>query len=338
MQIKHLQKIPHNSISSQNKFQESYKKKEKLDLYDKLRSEGCRQKTTLQAIKISRSTYYVWKKKYKQNGLEGLENQSRCPNKVRKPTWNSDTEQLVLNTRKKYKLWGKYKIAAIIKREQKINLSVSMVGRIISKHIKLGNIKPVEFYFGKLTPKKHRVFNNHAKRWKYGMKAKMPGELIQLDHMTVKLISGFTVRHFTAICPITKFAIKQAYTSATSNIAKEFLKQIKQQFPFEVKSLQVDGGSEFMGAFEQGCEREKIPLFVLPPRRPKYNSNVERGHCTAKYEFYWQYDGPNGLSNIRVKLKEYTDFYNKYRPHQRLNYLTPMEYCNHWRSKKSHMY
>ena len=115
MQIKYLPTmISYSSNNFQDNFQESYKKKEKLDTYRQLISEGCCQQTALKAIKISRSTYFIWKKKYKQNGLEGLENKSRCPNKVRTPTWDNATEQLVLKTRKKYKLWGKYKIAAII--------------------------------------------------------------------------------------------------------------------------------------------------------------------------------------------------------------------------------
>ena len=257
---------------------------------------------------------------------------------IRQPTWDYDTEKSVISVRRKYKLWGKYKIAKILKNERKIKLSVSMVGRIISKHLIKENIKPVEFYYGKTTPKKRRVFDDHAKRWKYGMKAETPGELIQIDHMTVKLISGYSVKHFKAICPVTKIVSEQVYTSATSNIASHFLEHIKNDFPFKIRSIQVDGGSEFMGSFEQSCKNSNIPLFVLPPRRPKFNSTVERRHCTVKYEFYWQYDGPKEVKQIRVKLKEYTVFYNKIRPHQRLNYSTPMEYYNYWRSKQSHMY
>ena len=78
---------------------------------------------------------------------------------------------MVLKVRKKYKLWGKYKISAILKREYQAKLPVSTVGRIISKHIRNDNIKPVEFYYGKVKPKKHRIFNDHAKRWKYGIES-----------------------------------------------------------------------------------------------------------------------------------------------------------------------
>ena len=96
----------------------------------------------------------------------------------------------------------------------------------------------------------------------------------------------------------------------------------------EIKSIQVDGGAEFMGAFESACESLKIPLYVLPPRRPQYNGTVERSHSTVKCEFYYQYSGIEVLWKIRDKLQEFTHFYNTFRPHQNLNYMTPMQYCN----------
>ena len=37
---------------------------------------------------------------------------------------------------------------------------------------------------------------------------------------------------------------------------------------FVIKSVQVDGGSEFMAAFEDACAQLKIPLIILPPRKP----------------------------------------------------------------------
>jgi len=94
----------------------------------------------------------------------------------------------------------------------------------------------------------------------------------------------------------------------------------------KIKSIQVDGGSEFRGEFENACKREKIPLYVLPPRSPKFNAHVERGNGTVKYEFYYLYDGPPVLSVVNQRLKVFVEFYNTYRPHQSLQYRTPMEY------------
>ena len=36
------------------------------------------------------------------------------------------------------------------------------------------------------------------------MKSKAPGELVQIDHMVVK-VDGVTLKHFTAVCPYSKF-------------------------------------------------------------------------------------------------------------------------------------
>ena len=127
------------------------------------------------------------------------------------------------------------------------------------------------------------------------MKAQNPGELVQIDHATIKLQGGMEVKHFKAACPVTKFVAEEAYCAATSFVGEEFLKHVIDSFPFEIKSIQVDGGSEFMGAFESACEALKIPLFVLPPRRPQYNGTVERGRGIVKYEFYYQYCGVNVL-------------------------------------------
>ena len=111
------------------------------------------------------------------------------------------------------------------------------------------------------------------------------------------------MKHFSAVCQITKFAVYQIYQEATSKNAAEFLAYMQQKFPFPILSIQVDGGSEFMAFFEQACKKAKIPLFVLPPRSPELNGHVERSNSTAKYEFYAQYQGVPSLHLLRKKIR-----------------------------------
>jgi putative transposase len=158
------------------------------------------------------------------------------------------------------------------------------------------------------------------------MKAKGPGELIQVDHMTV-YSDGCSVKHFKAVCPTTKVMVMEVYSNATSNTAKRFLDKMVAELPFPIQSIQVDGGSEFMAEFESACQEKGIPLFVLPPKSPKYNGTVERGNGVTRHEFYSQYRGVFNLEAIRPVLREYQRLYNTYRPHQALANLTPMEYC-----------
>lgn len=88
----------------------------------------------------------------------------------------------------------------------------------------------------------------------------------------------------------------------------------------------MDGGSEFRQHFEKECEILNIPFFVLPPRSPELNGNVERGNGTFRYEFYFAYSGIPSITEAQKKLEEYTKFYNIFRPHQSLNQMTPMAY------------
>jgi hypothetical protein len=62
--------------------------------------------------------------------------------------------------------------------------------------------------------------------------------------------------------------VAEAYSTATSAQGAKFLEKVIEDLPFSVKSIQVDGGSEFMKDFEKKCEELKIPLFVLPPKKP----------------------------------------------------------------------
>ena len=304
-----------------------WERKEKIDLFDKLISENCSEETALQAINVSRATYYRWKDRFEKDGPAGLEPQSRRPNKVRTPEWSPELVKDVLEERKKFPILGKQKIAAILKRDQGISASESTIGRILGHLVHKNLVKPVGFYTGKYNPKP-RIFNNHAQRIPWGMKAQKPGELVQVDHMTVQIDSGKYVKHFEAMCPTTRYSVGQAYNKASSLVAARFLDFLQQTLPFPLISIQVDGGSEFMGEFEKACKDRNIPLYVLPPRSPTMNAFVERGNGTVKYEFYSLYDKSDNLDSINASLKQYKQFYNSYRPHAGLQSLTPLEY---WR-------
>jgi len=98
------------------------------------------------------------------------------------------------------------------------------------------------------------------------------------------------------------------------------------RMPFEVKTIQVDGGSEFQSIFEETCQRMGICLFVLPPRSPKLNGHVERANRTHTEEYYKVTDSDFDIMPINQALLNWEMIYNTIRPHQSLNYLTPHKY------------
>ena len=205
--------------------------------------------------------------------------------------------------------------------------SVSTVGRILQKLVKLKKVSPVHMLTGYKKPKKRRFFDNSwAQRLPKGMQSDKQGVLVQIDHMTCR-VGDKTIKHFNAWDRKTKINVADVYSRATSGCAAKFLDEVIKEYPFKIESVQVDGVSEFMKDFEQACQEKNIKLFVLPPRSPKLNGGVERINQTWRTEFYnFRDDLPENILQLSDFVKDYQHFYNFDRPHKALDFLSPFAY------------
>ena len=122
----------------------------------------------------------------------------------------------------------------------------------------------------------------------------------------------------------------RAYKSQTSSKAAHFLQYRQKKFPFEIKAIQIDGGSEFRKHFEEECERREILLFQIPIRAPKMNGHVERANRRHREEFYEVEEVDLSPEEHNRQLERWEYVYNYIRPHQSLDYLTPHEYYQLW--------
>ncbi len=116
---------------------------------------------------------------------------------------------------------GKAKLRAMLARDG-LTLSVSTVGRILSKAIADGRIKPASFCEGRAKPKRRRSFGDSwANRWRYGDRAKAPGEMLQIDHMTYSR-DGRALKEVPAdsaspaVRTVTKFMAARVLSRATA--------------------------------------------------------------------------------------------------------------------------
>ena len=107
------------------------------------------------------------------------------------------------------------------------------------------------------------------------------------------------------------------YSKANSANAAKSLKEFIENAPYKVRSIQVDGGSEFMRDFEEVCRELAIPLFVLPPAKPTYNGKVERSNRIFREEFYEELS-ENSILGARRERMRFLRKYNSYRPHASL--------------------
>lgn len=91
------------------------------------------------------------------------------------------------------------------------------------------------------------------------------------------------------------------------------------------RMIRVDNGPEFISdTMDQWCRQHQITLAYIQPGKPTQNAFVERCNGNIRREFL------NAsvfltLSEVQTKMEEWMHDYNHHRPHQALNFRTPVE-------------
>lgn len=141
--------------------------------------------------------------------------------------------------------------------------------------------------------------------------------------------------HFSARDVVSRWDCARAFRRQTSFAAARFLEYLETKFPFKIKAIQIDGGSEFMKDFEEAVQKRQILLFVIPPRSPKLNGYVERANRMYREEFYEVETIGHTMEEHNQQLERWENTCNYVRPHQSLDYLTPAEYHKFWLESQS---
>jgi putative transposase len=314
-------------------------KMQKLKLWEVLKQKGIKDPQVCQLLRVSRPTLYRWRSRLRQKGPKGLEEKSRRPHRIRRPGWSTELVEAVLAMREEYPSWGKEKLRVLLGRAG-WKTSSSTVGRILVDLKRRGVLH--EPPRGLVKYKKRRPSRKYAIRKPKDYPVEQPGDLVQVDTLDVHPLDASAVKHFTARDVVSRWDVLEAHARATANTASEFLETILARMPFKVKAIQVDGGSEYRAGFEEACQSLGLKLFVLPPHSPKLNGRVERAHRTHLEEFYAVIPDNAQLDKLNIALYKWERVYNKIRPHQALDYLTPAEYIQMYHptvtSLESHMY
>ena len=290
--------------------------KYKLKILDWHRFHGKNNSLTARHFGIGRMTLYHWLKKFKQLGIVGLNEESRKPKHLRQPTTSWNTVIRIVQLRKQYPVWSKYKIRALLAREG-IQVSASTVGRVLKKRGLINR---------KISRKRRKAALRPKARFPKGFRISEAGDMVQMDTRHIMLPGGKRFYQFTAIDVLGKRKVMRVYSSESSRNGAQFLEECLLGFPFPIKAVQTDNGSTFLKEFDKLCKAKGIPHYFIYPRTPKQNTYVEISHEADKREFYQQGNICSLLPVMQRKIKEWEDIWNNVRPHQALNYLTPSEY------------
>jgi transposase InsO family protein len=273
---------------------------------------------------ISRPTFYRWQTRYRHAGLAALEDRSHRPHRVTPPTWTTEQLRAVHRLRERYPFMGKQKLCILL-RQDGIQLSVSMVGRILTRLRHSGQLQDPP----RLRRRRGRTHRRpHAIRKPKDYSITQPGDLVQIDTVDVAIAAGQRFLQLSLVDVVSRWIAAEVRRGKAAITMRESLQRMRERLPFALRAIQIDGGSEFKAEFEAYCQEEGIRLFVLPPRSPKLNGMVERLQRSCRDEFYACVDLEPKIAPVQTALQTYEETYNTIRPHQALGYLTPQQYLD----------
>jgi putative transposase len=153
---------------------------------------------------------------------------------------------------------------------------------------------------------------------------------LQMDtkHVTPEL-SGlpFTVYEYAAIDIASRYKLAVILPDISPESARMAIEYFLKWFPFRVIYVQTDNGLEFQGEFETFCQNHHLDHYFIHKNSPNENAVIERSFKTDQDEFYyWLEKAPQHLGELNEWLQKFIQDYNTDRPHQSLDYKTPLEF------------
>jgi len=278
-------------------------------------------KSTCHAFSLPRSTIYGWRKSFlaSDKKISSLIPKSTRPIKTRQMDINLKLLEFIRSMRTEYGNLSKYKIKPFLDEYAKKNdlplYGTTKIGVIIKRR---------KFFFETRSRRrfKRKPFIVRLKR---SPKESLPG-YIEMDSVIIQVINN---RYYflTAIDVVTKFAWVKMTTSHSSKQAKLALIEFMGNYKHNLRTVQTDNGTEFLGEFDEYLSQAQIKHEFIYLKSPKINGVVERFNRTIQEEFIQRNDDIIfNTQKFNQKLTNYLIWYNTKRPHYSLGQISPTEY------------
>lgn len=274
---------------------------------------------------ITRKTLHKWLARFDEKYLPSLEEQSRAPEKTRQRAITQQQRERIRKLRREHIRWGKMKLKEYYR---------TIYGDHISSWKFQVVIKEENLYYDKKKThqqqwKKKQAQKQEKKRITTLKKQAQVHYLWHVDTVIFTLSHGGYRYLLTAIDDTSKLAYARLYTTHSSKNAADFLKRIHYLTEGEIINLHHDNGSEFMHNFDQACKDLSLPQYFSRVRTPKDNAVLERFNRTIQEEFVAMTEvAIDDTQDFNASLTDWLIEYNNVRPHQALDYLTPLAYID----------
>lgn len=276
---------------------------------------------------IARKTFYKWLNRFDEKNLGSLEEVSRAPQRTRTRDISFLQRDRIKKLRRKHMRWGKMKL----KRRYLLVYGVKVSSWKIQKVI-----EEEKLYFDKVQHRKEQkrrkqAQNNPKKRITEFVKENKVHHLWHVDTVVFTLTEGGYRYLLTAIDEVSKLAYARLYTTHSSKQAADFLKRLHYLTEGEMINLHHDNGSEFEKEFKIACKDLSLPQWYSRVRTPTDNPVLERFNRTIQEEFVEMIDiGLEDIKEFNQRLLDWLIEYSAVRPHETLDYLTPLEYIDQY--------
>jgi transposase InsO family protein len=287
-------------------------------------------KSVMDAFSVSRRTLFNWKKSLNkgEGKPEALNSKKRTPQRKRKRTWDFRILEEIKRLRNEHPNLGKEKIYPLLLDFcDAFDMGECPKSKTIGRLIKdLGGLR--------VAPQKITHFGKvkKANRQKVLRKPKdliplYPGHVLALDTIE-KQRNGRRMYILTVLDIYSRITFAIATKSHSSRTFAHFFFLVMQLFPYEIKNVLTDNGSEFKKNLDQLLKQNNITHYHTYPKTPKMNAHCESFNGTIQDEFV-DYNLNllfDDITKFNEKLKEYLEFYNTKRVHFAFkNKMTPLE-------------
>lgn len=251
--------------------------------------------------RVSRNAIYEWKAKYDGNWKSLLDRSHRPnshPNQQTKEELEL-VERCYRYTKDKMMLWDRLCEKGYSRCYQSMLRAIRRLGL-------------------EETPKKRTGYKP-----KPYTRAEYPGQKVQVDVKYVPaycVVNGQKYYQYTAVDECTRYCFREMYDEHSTYSSLDFLKKLIEYFPFPIREIQTDNGTEWTNAllvkraehktlFEEYLEANGIIYHRIRVATPRHNGKVERQHRLDESRFYSRMKMYN-LEDGRNQLARYNKISN----------------------------
>jgi len=255
----------------------------------------------------SRKSYYKWKNRYKEKGIEGLLDSSRRPHNIKYMKVTSEIQETILDLRLT-KRFGCNRIKFRLRRTIGLSLSTRTIYKILKRHGL--NILKCQY--------RRRGYKRFA--------MKHPNDMLQMDILGPFYLSNSSQRNYIISC-LDDCSRKVASRWSERKRSVDVLDVLENWIIINGKPKKImhDNGKQFASRiFKHFLVHNHIKDKRIPNSYPQLQGKIEAYNKIVKNEFLALEDIPS-IDDGKLRYDKFVKAYNEAREHGGIKGLTPSE-------------